>query len=105
MRHADLSTMECTVVLTFASFDPNLAGDHIQLVHCLPCVPPGQLVSIPGAGLLRAPALHPALIAEKALQEANSNLNNKFQQMMADAGVSRGELAMIGVTRRGSVEK
>ena len=38
IRHANPCMMERAVVLTLASFDPNLAGDHIQLVHCLPYV-------------------------------------------------------------------
>lgn len=63
-------------------------GDHVLLVHCLPSIPPGQLVSFPGLGMLQAPSVHPALIAAKELQEANGALPQKLMQPLSAAGVS-----------------
>lgn len=53
-------------------------GDTLKLMHCVPSLPPGRLVAVPGAGLLRVPHVDPALLAEKAAAEADSSLAVKL---------------------------
>jgi hypothetical protein len=57
-------------------------------MHCVPSLPPGRLVAVPGAGLLRVPHLDPALLAEKAAAEADSSLAQKSLAHIQKAGVS-----------------
>lgn len=63
-------------------------------MHCVPSLPPGRLVAVPGAGLLRVPHVDPALLAEKAAAEADSSLARKSLAHIQTAGVS-------GVQKRG----
>lgn len=65
-----------------------LAGDTLKLMHCVPSLPPGRLVAVPGAGLLRVPHVDPALLAEKAAAEADSSLSTKLMSHVNQAGVS-----------------
>lgn len=64
------------------------AGDTFKLIHCIPSLPPGRLVAVPGAGLLRVPRVDPALLAEKAAAEADGSLARKFKGHMQGSGVS-----------------
>lgn len=57
-------------------------------MHCVPSLPPGRLVAVPGAGLLRIPHVEPALLAEKAAAEADTTLATKFMARVQGAGVS-----------------
>lgn len=71
-------------------------GDTFKLMHCVPSLPPGRLVAVAGAGLLRVPHVDPALLAEKAAAEADTTLAAKFKAKMQDAGVRREkELATV----------
>jgi len=58
-----------------------------KLMHCVPCLPPGRLVAVPGGGLLRVPHVDPALLAEKAALTADGTLAAKFKAHMEAAGV------------------
>lgn len=62
-------------------------GDVFKLMHCVPCLPPGRLVAVPGAGLLRVPHVDPTLLAEKAAAAADSTLATSFKTHMENAGV------------------
>lgn len=58
-------------------------------MHCVPSLPPGRLVAVPGTGLLRVPHVDPALLAEKAVAEADSSLAQKCLSHIQQAGVSQ----------------
>jgi hypothetical protein len=77
-------------LITAASIFPlqPCAGDNFKLMHCVPSLPPGRLVAVPGAGLLRVPHVDPALMAEKAAAEADSSLAKKGLAHIQKAGVS-----------------
>eukprot|EP00775_Hariotina_reticulata_P010737 gene10737-10893_t len=77
------------------------AGDVLQLVHCLPRLQPGRLVAVQGTGLLRVPHIDPALIAEKSLADASSNLSRKFEGRLDESGVK----ACIGAQLCGIAEE
>lgn len=62
-------------------------GDTFKLMHCVPSLPPGRLVAVPGAGLLRVPHVDPALLSEKAAAEADSSLAQKCLDHISKAGV------------------
>lgn len=63
------------------------AGDTFKLVHCVPALPPGKLVAVQGAGLLRMPRVDPTLLVEKAAAEADNTLT-QFKEHLTASGVS-----------------
>lgn len=79
-----------------------LAGDAFRLAHCVPTLRPGQLVAVPGAGLLRVPRIDPALLAEQAQQAADGALRSKLMAQLEAAGV-RACLAADGTRTAGRV--
>lgn len=62
-------------------------GDTFRLAHCVPSLRPGQLVAVPGAGLLRVPRVDPALLTAQAQQAADGALRSKLVAQLEAAGV------------------
>lgn len=88
----EVSLLLCQLLLcqqaSHTNHAPTNTGDSFKLVHCVPVVPPGRLVAVQGAGLLHVPRVDPALLAAKAVAEAESSgLAAQLMQRLADAGV------------------
>jgi len=83
-----LTSLSIPGITSITTLFVRATGDVFKLMHCVPCLPPGRLVAVPGAGLLRVPHVDPTLLAEKAAAAADSTLATSFKTHMENAGVS-----------------